>query len=169
MRNFKILSLLSFFVLFCSCFEHEDDVTITKSGNIEVVSTINVKSGDSKTEVQEGINTQLIELKKEGWKISYKWIKESKPFKIKFTATNTLNNLYNYQEKTKGENPSGIYIVKKYAANQYALSFDLLMDADNRLINLNKNSIPFYRIDANDDLKKVSNIESKKNYIVILK
>ncbi|MFC6269698.1 hypothetical protein [Frigoriflavimonas asaccharolytica] len=168
MRNLKILALLSLFVLFCSCFEHEDEVTISKTGKIDIVSIIKVNSNESKAEVQEALSHEFTQLKKAGWNVSYRWMTATKPYKIQFVGSNTLNNIYNYIEKTKGENPSGIYVSKKYSDTEFAVTFDLLTDADNRIVRLGKKSLPLYSFADKDKLQSVRNIESKKNYIVIL-
>lgn len=94
--------------------------------------------------------------------------KKSKPYKIKFTASNTLNKLYEYQKKTGGDTPSGVYIVKKFSETQFVVSFDLIQDANNRVVNLNDKSLSLYDVDENDKLKEFRRIESEKYYYVLL-
>ncbi len=169
MKNFKKLLLLSLFFIFFACFNQVDDITIFKSGRIEMVTTIEITDKDTdKDKVKEEIKKKVALLKEEGWNVTYKWKKNSKPYKIKFTASNTLNNLYEYQKKTQGDTPSGVYIHKKFADNQYVLSFDLLKDANNRIVNLSSKSLSLYTVDDNDKLKEHRNIKSEKYYYVLL-
>lgn len=170
MRGFKKIIIFSVFFILYSCFNHTDEVTIYKSGKIELVSTIEITDKETgKADVKEEIKDRINALKKEGWKVSHKWTKKSKPYKIRFKASNNLTTLYNYQKQTKGNTPSGVYITKKFSEKQYVISFDLLKDANNRVINLNNKSISLFRLGDNDDLIESRRIKSEKNYYVFLK
>jgi hypothetical protein len=170
MRSLKKIFFVSLFLVFIACFNQVDEVTISKSGKIELVTTIEITDKEAdRDKVKEEINARVKSLKKEGWTVSYKWKSKSKPYKIKFTASNNLNKLYEYQKETEGVNPSGVYIYKKFSEKQYVISFDLLESANNRILNLSKKSIPLYHMDENDKLKELRRIESEKYYYVFLK
>lgn len=170
MRSLKKIFFISLFFVLYACFDQVDDVTIYKSGKIELVTTIEITDKEAdRDKVKEEIKARVKSLKKEGWKVSYKWKRKSKPYKIKFTASNNLNKLYEYQQETEGENPSGVYIYKKFSEKQYVISFDILESANNRTLNLSKNSLSLYRKNENDKLEEFRKIESEKYYYVFLK
>lgn len=169
MRNIKKLLFVSLFFILNACFNHADDITIYRSGKIELVSTIEITDKEvDKAKVKEKINEKIKLLKEEGWDVSYKWKKKSKPYKIIFTASNNLNKIHEYQVETEGDTPSGIYIYKKFSDKQYVVTFDLLADANNRILNLSSNSLPLYRVNDDGELEATRNIESKKKYYVVL-
>ena len=168
MRNFKKLFFLSLFFVLYACFNQVDTITISKSGKIKLVSTIEITVESEKDVVKDAIKSRIKTLKDEGWKVSYKWEKRSKPYQIKVTASNTLQQLYEYQSKTKKSSSFGVNIYKKFSDKRYAISFDILKDANNRILNLNKKSLPLYRIGENDKLYKLRNIKSKTDYYVLL-
>lgn len=170
MKKLKKIIFVSIFFILYACFNQVDEVTISKSGKIELVTTIEVTAEEvDKKSVQDEIDARVKSLKKAGWKVSYKWKSKSEPYKVKFTISNTLNKLYEYQKKPEDVNPSGVYIYKKFSEKQYVISFDLIKDANNRTINLSKKSVSLYRKYGDNKLKKFRNIESEKYYYVFLK
>lgn len=169
MKNLKKLLLLPLLFLIVSCFEQEDEVKISKSGKIEMISTIIVKNDEADLDyVASEINVRLKSLKEEGWEVSYKWKKKSRPYEIEFISTNTLNNLYNYQKKTEGENPSGVYIYKKHSEQQYVISFEFMEDTDKRTIILDHKSLPLYLMNKDEKLVAKRDVTSKQFYYVLL-
>jgi hypothetical protein len=169
MKHLKKLFILSLFFLCYACFDQEDDVTIYKSGKIELFTTIEITEESADIDdVKEEVDSKIELLEKAGWNVSHKWIRKSKPYKIEFTASNTLNKLYEYQKETEGESPSGVYITKKFSDKEYVVTFDLMKDANNRILNLSKNSLSFFSIDENEKLKELRRIKSEKNYYVFL-
>ncbi|QRM90362.1 hypothetical protein FG167_14320 [Lacinutrix sp. WUR7] len=169
MKNLKKLLFVSLFFILNACFNHADDITIYRSGKIELVSTIEISDKEAdKDQVNEEIEKKIAQLKKEGWYVSYKWKKKSKPYKIIFTASNNIDKIHEYQVETEGDTPSGIYIYKKFSDKQYVVTFDLLSDANNRILNLSRNSLPLYRVNDDGKLEFTRNIKSEKKYYVVL-
>lgn len=169
MKNLKKLLLLPLFLLIVSCFEQEDEVKISESGKIEMISTIIIKNDEADLDyVDSEINVRLKSLKKEGWEVSYKWKKKSRPYEIEFVSTNTLNNLYNYQKKTEGENPSGVYVYKKYSDKLFVISFEFMKDTEKRTIILDSKSLPLYLMNEDEKLVAKRIVTSKKFYHVLL-
>ncbi|WP_159018131.1 hypothetical protein [Algibacter sp. L3A6] len=169
MKNLKKLLIVPLFFILNACFNQVDDITIYRSGKIELITTIEITDKEAdKDQVNEEIEKKVAQLKKEGWYVSYKWKKKSKPYKIIFTASNNIDKIHEYQVETEGDTPSGIYISKKFTDKQYVVTFDLLPDANNRSLNLTGNSLPLYRVNDDGKLEATRNIKSEKKYYVVL-
>ena len=169
MRNIKKLVFVSLFFILNACFNHADDISILPSGKINIKSTIEITDKEAdKAKVKEEINEKIKLLKEEGWDVTYAWKKKSKPYKIIFNARNTLDKLYKYQKETDGETPSGIYIYKKFSDKQYVVTFDLLPDANHRLLGLKEYSLPLYLVNDDGELEATRSIKSEKKYYVVL-
>lgn len=168
MKKLQQLVLLFAMFLLLGCFTQTDIITFYKSGKVELIATIEITDDDAtKDKVKEEVEERVKNLKKEGWKVSYKWKKRSKPYKLEFTATNTLKRIHNYNVETEGENPSGIYIYKNFDDEQFVFDIDLLENCESRTITLGKNSLPLYTVEDNKR-KRVYNIESEETYYVFL-
>lgn len=174
MKNFKLLFLISVLFLFAGCFDQVDNVTINSSGRISMTSIIEVTKEDAeKDDVKKEISSRVADLEKEGWSVKQKWIKKSKPYKIKFTLVNSVHYLYKYQQKNGGDTPSGVWVSKKFRQNEYIISFDKVKDADSRTVSLSSSSLPLYRHDSPGDadrkkLKSYRKITSDKQYYLLL-
>ena len=156
-------------VLLSSCFDHYDQVSIDSNGMISLTSTIKITDEEAdKSKVKEEIELMVKDLKKAGWDVSYKWVNKSKPYKIEFLGTNTIDHLYQYQQENNGFTPSGVWIDKKFSDKQYVISFDKLEDANNRIIDLKYNSLSLYRPSGEDDIEEFRKIESDLYYYLFL-
>ena len=169
LKLFKI-SLVGLLFCLTSCFDHDDTFIFHRSGAITMYSTIEITDDEiEKKEVKLEIAKLIKELEdEEGWNIIYKWTKKSKPYKIEFTSTNTIQNLHELHQSPDAYGPAGVFVESKPSESRYIISFEKLENANNRDIRILGS--PLFKAGDNE-LVKVKNIvdpRTSEYFLVIL-
>lgn len=157
MKNLIRLIPIAFIFILTSCFNHDDQMTISKSGNISVISTIQITDDELEKEtIEDEVSKIVDDLKDEGWAVSYKWKKKKSPYRIEFISSNSLKKMFHYQQEYG--TASGINVLKNFSDEQYVVSFEKLENADNRSIHLSSSSLSLHRLEDDDEVTEVRDV-----------
>ncbi len=169
-KTIKKIIVVALLLAIVACFTQSDDVTISKSGKIELESIVEISENETFRAIAKEIDYKTIGLEDEGWKVSYTWLSKSMPYKVKFNISNTVQNLYSLQQvqKSQGVNsPSGVKI-SAGNSNNYLITFDVVEYGTSRTIKLSSKSLPVYRFNESNGRIAFKKLESGVQYSLFL-
>jgi hypothetical protein len=112
-KNFIFLLLVG--LIFVSCWNQKDILTIKNDGIVKFESEIIIRDKDIPIEAVEDITRLFMEeLMEAGWKIEKKWLSKKTPYKLLFSGTGSLK---------KVGNKTDFYALKRINEDTYEINF----------------------------------------------